>query len=106
MNHTPGTWVAQTYSMPTGADDFDCGASVYAEDGNGHRKEVAFVKELPEQEANVKLMAAAPELLAALETLVDKVEARWHQEIKYAPVAIGQYLMAARDAIGKAKAQS
>ena len=65
MNRTPGTWVPEMYSMPTGADDFDCGASVWADDGT-RRREVAFVKELPEQEANVRLIAAAPDLLEAL----------------------------------------
>lgn len=69
MNITPGVWVGEMYSMPTGAGDFNCGASVWADDGT-HRKEVAFVKELPEQEENLRLLAAAPDLLRIAELIV------------------------------------
>lgn len=55
-------------------------------------------------EDDARLIAAAPDLLAALQTLVEKVEEKWWREIKYAPVSIGQYLMAARAAIEKAQA--
>lgn len=73
------------------------------------RKKVILARlcppQIPETEtqANATLMAAAPELLVALETLVEKIEARFHEQIKYEPVAVGQYLIAARVAIGKAK---
>ena len=88
MEHTPGTWVAEMYSMPTGADDFECGASVFADDGS-RRREVAFVKELPEQEANARLIAAAPEMLEAMKAHLketncdgDLCNANWHEKFR------------------------
>lgn len=108
MDSTPGPWSVEVGNSPTGGDDFEGYVVVNAGEGT-LKRQIAYVEaaeDEDEQEANGRLMAAAPELLSALEALVEKVEARWHEDIKYAPVSIGQYLMAARSVIEKAKAAS
>jgi hypothetical protein len=62
MTHAPGQWVVKSLS-------------VYTDYGAGHRHKVAdtrqplFTREC--QEANARLIAAAPELLAALQDVAD-----------------------------------
>ena len=64
-SHAPGQWVVKSLS-------------VYTDYGAGHRHKVAdtrqplFTREC--QEANARLIAAAPDLLAALEALVGEAD--------------------------------
>ena len=83
--HTPGPWVACE-----GADGRGCSCgtvwSVSADAPVAHcdtRGEGAppTVPDLPERQANARLLAAAPDLLAALETIVRKSEGRNRQAI-------------------------
>lgn len=54
-------------------------------------------------EADAALIAAAPDLLAALVALADRVCVRFGETIKYEPVGVGRYLDAAYEAILKAR---
>lgn len=70
---TPGPW----HAMPFGYDAVTGmpGESIYGPD-NKRVAEILFgpLKELREHEANARLIAAAPELLAALQSLLDEID--------------------------------
>ncbi|KKM78764.1 hypothetical protein LCGC14_1356680 [marine sediment metagenome] len=93
MAHTPGPWHVVTGSVYTGIDwdgKSDPGvpiASMDREPGNGTRP--------VERDANARLIAAAPDLLAALEGLVDRFDGSEDGE--------AVEFVAARAAIDKAK---
>ncbi len=66
--HTPGTWASRRHATAAAFPQF----GIYSENGNGH--DLACVmsygtSDPTETEANARLMAAAPDLLAALEGL-------------------------------------
>lgn len=68
MQHTPGPWKAR----PLG-DPFNGRFQINNEEGE-HRIYVALVYDYHQPEANANLIAAAPELLQALENLVQLVD--------------------------------
>lgn len=70
--HTPGPWETKRAATPEAFPQF----GVYAENGNGHDLAHAVshgtdTHTHAETEANARLIAAAPDLLAALRRLVD-----------------------------------
>ena len=67
--HTPGPWF-------NGQDGFNLGSGVvYARHTNGNPKDVATIRGWGgEQQANSRLIAAAPDLLEALEAMVEYVD--------------------------------
>ncbi len=90
--HTPGPWGL--------CDDRKDGVSVITSGGDDGRS-IAFIELVdvsePELEANARLIAAAPDLLAALEAMVAADEHGW-------PVNMGGSARdAANDAIAKAR---
>lgn len=96
--HTPGPWrIARDYSP-------EHGETPYIVDGAG--KNVAMAAYMPtEQGANARLIAAAPDLLAALEAAVLWYETAPIAEREAVEVAIEQDfpVVEARAAIAKAK---
>lgn len=88
--HTPGPW---GYEM----DDYV--TQVFVIDRDPGRLVIAEVNEQPEQEANARLMAAAPELLAALK----RAEQAIHSE--YCSTKCHAECVAVTDAIKKAEGQ-
>lgn len=89
--HTPGPWKAGSASVSAPETEDRLGLSVRIHGGNG-----------ADNRANARLIAAAPDLLAALEALLPMV-AEWHAEF---PRHIGDKeppaIQAARAAIAKA----
>lgn len=85
--HTPGPWVRSRHGQLFGAN----GRQVEVWDAG-----IAWASRSPETEANARLIAAAPELLEALQTLVYNIEQAWPGLSHLAP------LVAARAAISKA----
>jgi hypothetical protein len=86
IEHTPGPWEAIRDAVPAGFTQF----TVYAE-GSGRRVATAF-----EADANAQLIAAAPELLAALIALDHDIDCydgstteKW-QSVKNARAAIAK----------------
>jgi len=67
--HTPGPWL-ENWVRPNKAEGhtFDPTCSILATDQDGRRIRLADIPDplTPEEEANARLIAAAPELLAAL----------------------------------------
>lgn len=67
--HTPGPWVVSSVGIGFEVDDRDgnqvAQASQRLSDGRGR-------SHFPERQANGRLIAAAPDLLAALETIVER----------------------------------
>ncbi len=107
-SHTPGPWRAvknagTCYILPPFGNDDACITSVYVK-GNGQNAS----KNL----ANARLIAAAPELLVALEKFVATVKATGGLDHHGAPKAdpewldLGDAYTAAKSAITKAKGQS
>jgi hypothetical protein len=96
--HTPGPWSIRHAVDGSG----DCGIIATRQDGALHHVVVAEVfasidhedERSPEVTANSRLIAAAPELLAALEALLPGAD------------AMGWDTSAARAAIAKAKGQA
>ncbi len=84
--HTPGPWA---YEVD------ESGASVFMDDSDPGRAYVAEVSSQPEQTANARLIAAAPDLLAALK----RVMAEW---LLVQAVSVNNY-DAAMSAIAKAE---
>lgn len=97
--HTPGPWLY-------GQDGFSLGNGVvYSRHANGNPKDICTVRGWgADQQANVRLIAAAPDLLEALEEMVnneeqvefeswlshtspsgdcDSVAAQWHESSRY-----------------------
>lgn len=110
--HTPGPW----FYRPDGTG---CAAHVEGQSIEGYNYCIATCNEsysdainYPTAQANARLVAAAPELLAALEdssTLMDEV-ASWltgDESFSFETLAEGlaQQAMKAREAIAKAKGQ-
>ena len=92
-NPTSGPWIY-------GQDGFNLGNGVvYARHANGNPKDICTVRGWgADQQANVKLIAAAPDLLEALQEAV-----RWHESIigeSYFPID------AAKKAIAKARGEA
>jgi hypothetical protein len=74
--HTPGPWTARTYSATKGkVEEVSINSSRWKE------MAIVFVQEegdlLGNGEANARLMAAAPDLLAACERLLMSADASW-----------------------------
>lgn len=67
--HTPGPWL-------NGQDGFNLGSGVvYGRHSNGNPKDVATIRGWGgEQQANSRLIAAAPDLLYALEECISELE--------------------------------
>lgn len=74
--HTPGPWMA---------DECDGGAAmvILANDDEGHAFNMAYLRyDYPERNANGKLIAAAPELLAACEAALPRLREAVEQMAK------------------------
>lgn len=72
--HTPGPWKARPFTVAKG-----CIEEMVIDSGNWKEMAIVFVQEedgdlLGDGEANARVMAAAPELLAALEGLLQAVD--------------------------------
>ena len=82
--HTPGPWDVSKHGVPSGLYQ----AGIYAE---GARNDLATVKS---SEADARIIAAAPDLLAALEALMPHLNsaldahANWSVEIEQARAAL------------------
>ena len=89
--HTPGPWEAKEYtnSRITG------GYGVFARDSNIPIVEGAYGEDIATADANTRLIAAAPDLLAALEAVLDKPD----------DVTVYEAIERARAAIRKAKGE-
>lgn len=85
--HTPGPW----HVSPT--DWEDCHAGIYSEEANSY---LAVIVGTPCSEGDTRLIAAAPELLAALEWAVETADTEQYEADWYA---------AARVAIAKARGE-
>lgn len=91
--HTPGPWVIQ-HQGPDFWIDVPC-------DAPKHRQDVCRLSYgNPDGKANARLIAAAPELLEALEELVNRVDTTLHAGY----VGINR-IVKARDAIRKARGE-
>lgn len=88
--HTPGPW--EVHRLPQG-DFSEPSIAIY---GDGGRRAVALIHSATRAEANARLIAAAPELLAALEGILE-IGKRDMSNPKY-----DEYFSAARTAIAKA----
>jgi hypothetical protein len=93
--HTPGPWVAEIGGQ----------GSFMIEDSNARvlcQRAAWYSSMVDESEANARLIAAAPDLLAALIAIADQLErvgdTRRHKD--------GQYIDEARAAIAKAEGRS
>jgi hypothetical protein len=72
MKHTPGFWSSEpVWNIPETKVHAYCQGRAYA------LAEVYSMPEPGEREANAKLIAAAPELLEALEDLRDAIRGGW-----------------------------
>ena len=75
--HTPGPWVAWR-AFPEDRDDYDTGVWVGVNDGEGMvshavvRYGCSEAAEIGDIDANARLIAAAPDLLAALVSIVER----------------------------------
>lgn len=92
--HTPGNWIAKTYSTETIRD----AVGIYA--GSMTLPIVPDIagRSIEECDANIRLIAAAPDLLAALEACLHRLDAHDEQS---APECL-----AARAAIAKATGEN
>jgi hypothetical protein len=74
-NHTPGPWLLSTYSHGPFKGR---AAGVYVDEGDDGENDICEIPQWcgagDEQEANARLIAAAPDLLAALKHMVGVVE--------------------------------
>ena len=89
--HTPGPWLADGASVYEERDDFSVICNFWS-------------SSLPEWEANARLIAAAPDLLEALEQLVIE-----YDDVELAnaePSSLTAAFNAARAAIAKAKGEA
>lgn len=105
LRHTPGPWEAERMFNPPNAADRRCGFVVNApqvDEGGGLPRRVCDMRVpvgmggFSEGKANARLIAAAPELLAALELITVSFESHFPHGIEIAT---------ARAAIAKAKGQ-
>lgn len=98
MKHTPGPWAIRPNGHPGQP-------SIYPANGNHYTPTIAVVSQLsnhpairhPETDANAKLIAAAPDLLAALVAIVVpggtmNSESRWQAAADAIQAATGQSL--------------
>ena len=97
--HTPGPWFLSA-NIPTSRSPFRA-FGIHAQTSTGMRRNIVNWGGLssastPESQANARLIAAAPDLLAALQEFVGAVGAG----AKFADVSVVDY---ARTAIAKAK---
>lgn len=102
--HTPGPWETKRAATPEAFPQF----GVYAENGNGH--DLAHVvshgtARHAETEANARLIAAAPDLLEALQKLTDVLADVYSSEAQ-AKRALCSASKAARTAIAKAEGRA
>lgn len=114
--HTPGPWFVGNNDRPADGDDDGLrGTDIYARipDGGYFRGTVATLYAAPhiggitveERDANARLIAAAPELLAALQGAIGALEFSrdYHNDLSNAEQAFAQdKLDAAQAAIAKA----
>jgi hypothetical protein len=85
--HTPGPWIVRSHEPWVIAKD------------HGDMKSVVHlnypIEQTPTQQANAHLVAAAPEMLKALEVVTDsieaEIEARYPPEIKEHPAMMRRY---------------
>jgi len=107
--HTPGPWKSEPVAYPAGKDIsfeiLDANRRVVAqtimrEIGKGWRNEI-----IATDEANARLMAAAPELLEALIMALPYVES-CEDDPAYKPMAVKLRVKMMRAAIAKAEGQS
>lgn len=98
VNHTPGPWVQPMRHDPQAGCNIPCGA-IEAQ-GTGIIVASVLDMTLPEWAANARLIAAAPELLEALEFLTGYVEMKLREGDQGAP---REHVKMARAAIAKAK---
>lgn len=98
MKHTPGPWFfsgkhegCEVRYVGTYPDDRFCGelATLFGKDGE-------------EQEANARLIAAAPELLDVLTRMVDQISDPLNAEHQLGAFVLGARIAEARAAIAKA----
>lgn len=69
MAHTPGPWTVGRESVPFGGTDINITSPKYRKDVNANHV-IASLRTISDQwEANANLIAAAPDLLAALKLL-------------------------------------
>jgi hypothetical protein len=91
MKHTPGPWLADRWRVcrVTGnASEFRCICDTASNKAS----------RTPENDANAHLIAAAPELLAACESIVAYAQGVWRDTSDFPPVVID-----CMNAIAKAK---
>lgn len=116
MEHTPGPWKFSTTHPMSGSawfviTDHNGSGPIMDVGGNDKSGQIAEAKYLitdpQEIEANARLIAAAPELLEALEAKVQECDDEAeHYRIAGSPIIESDWLKQARAAIAKAKAQS
>ena len=102
--HTPGPWEMGRHATPESCPQF----GVYAENGNG--RDLAHVVSAgttrhAETEANARLIAAAPDLLEALQKLTDVLADVYSSEAQ-AKRALCSASKTARTAIAKAEGRA
>ena len=98
--HTPGPWASNrsvfsssaTTEIHIGNPSHTC-AVVYIDNLGKHKEE---------QEANARLIAAAPDMLAALSAYVAAINGLSRQQVEECPFAVIDCVHAARAAIAKA----
>ena len=111
VSHTPGPWYDWgDDEVPSGIPVIEIGAGMI---GEPNRKQIAYVQpsdagdddegfplfeQTPEDRANARLIAAAPDLLEALETICEK--------LTRAGAANSKPFVDARAALAKARGQS
>lgn len=101
VKHTPGPWAASgdTVKGPAGNIVAECcGYSVKATDPS-HRAQGG-------REANAHLIAAAPELLAALEALESEIRYLNETALEHPSMPPRRIMLAARAAIAKARGEA
>ena len=82
--HTPGTWTVETH----------CGHP-HIEIRAGTQRLAYMQDHLSQSKPNAFLIAAAPDLLSALRSITDMIQAMYHVE--------GKYITSAKAAIAKAE---
>ena len=76
--HTPGPWIAcgwKSLTVNAGPEGrFSEQSTIVLMPGARHEREITSGTQLQEMQANARLIAAAPELLAALEDLLNEYQ--------------------------------
>lgn len=103
--HTPGPWYYDNQDYVREISTDYCIARIF--DDNAHPMP-EYVENLPKQ-ANARLIAAAPELLGALEAIVEQCSLELKEHIFYAAdgckVNVNSFKVAARAAIKRARGE-